>query len=158
MFERLVNLLCSHRAGPQKTLPPSMREVRFSDDGKAQWAGMGDHRLISADGRHQLEVEYVSEPPHGDSVHRVIVDGRVLPGYAWGCMFAISPCSRYAAFSWMATMYERRTIVVDMSDAKYAVLPEYIYDFVFRWPKLNGINGEREKSYSFDGSESWHPY
>ncbi len=55
-------------------------------------------------------------------------------------------------------MYERRTVVVDMRAAKYAVLPEYIYDFVFQWPELNGIGGERDKSYSFDGSESWQQY
>lgn len=110
-----------------------MKEMRFVAEGQAQWAGMGDYRLVSPDGKHQFEVVHAGEPPHGDSVHEVTVDGRAFPGYTWGCMFAISSCSGYAAFSWMATMCERRTIVVDMSEAKYAVLPEYIYDFVFRW-------------------------
>lgn len=135
-----------------------MEQIRFSADARAQWAGMGDYRLTSPDGHHQVEIPYAAEAPHGDSIHQVTIDGRALPGYAWGCMFAFSPCSRYAAFSWMSTLYERKTVVVDMDEAKYTVLPEYVYDFVLQWPELKGVGNESDKSYVFDGSESWRAY
>lgn len=154
MYKRLANLFCRHDSAQQTML----EEVRFDADGRARWAGMGDLQLISPDGKHHVEIRYAGEPPHGDSYHRVVVDGRVFPGFAWGCMFAFSSCSRYVAFSWMSRMFERHTVVADMSEAQYAVLPEYIYDFTFQWPKLLGEGRQSEESYTFNGSEAWQPY
>jgi len=89
-------------------------QVQFTTDGMSQPAGMGDFLLLSPDGTHQIEIIYEGEPPHGDSYHRVVIDGVVFPGYAWGCNFAFSQSSTLAVFSWMSKLLERRTVVVDL--------------------------------------------
>ena len=135
-----------------------MTDMRFEADGSARWAGMGDFRLISPDGNHTVEIRYAGEPPHGDSYHRVTIDERTFPGFAWGCMFAFSPCSRYTAFSWMAALYERKTVVVDIEHSRYTVLPRYIQDFVFRWPELLGVGNPQGATCVVDASAHWHRY
>ena len=136
-----------------------MEEMKFAGDGRSRPAGMGDFRLVSPDGEHVVEIRYEGEPPHGDSYHRTTIDGRAFPGHAWGCQFAFSPCSRYVAFSWMPRRFDRRTVVADMREVRYAVPPEYIYDFSFTWPTLTG-DGKLSagQAFVFDGSESWEPY
>lgn len=135
-----------------------MTEIIFEANGLAQWAGMGNYRLIAPDRSHRIEIFYAGEPPHGDSYHRVEIDGRVFPGYAWGCLFAFSPCSRYAAFSWMAVLHERKTVVVDIEEHSYTVLPKYFHDFVLRWPWLRGTDEKAADACRVDRCTRWHPY
>lgn len=76
-----------------------------------------------------------------------------------GCMFAASPDSRYIAFSWMESRYQRKTVVVDMMEAKYFVLPFYMYDFLFKWPHLVGVGSQGAGLvYEFTGKEQWSSY
>jgi hypothetical protein len=89
---------------------------------------MGDFLLCTPDGRHEIELLYAGEPPHGDSYHTIKIDGDTFPGFAWGCIFSISDDSRYLAFSWMATYIDRKTIVVDLESYSYFVLPKYVCD------------------------------
>jgi hypothetical protein len=135
-----------------------MEEIRFSADGRARWAGMADFRLVSPDGEHQLEIQYVGEPPHGDSYHRMSIYGRAFPGHSWGCMFAFSPCSRYVGFSWMPAQYDRRTVVADMNEFRFSVSPEYMYDFGISWPAVVSEGPATPRTHVFDGSESWAAY
>ena len=138
-------------------MPPEI--IRFSQDGQAHWAGMGDFVLVSPDGAHRVELTYVGEPPHGDSYHRATIDGAAFPGEAWGCLFAFSACSRHLVFSWMAKRYERCTVAVDLQDRRYFVLPHHLCSFSVRWPTIVG-EGEQlvGKDYTLNGSEGWLPY
>ncbi|MBB2487322.1 hypothetical protein H5407_18970 [Mitsuaria sp. WAJ17] len=130
--------------------------IQFAADGRSRWAGMGDYLLVSPDGRHRLQSLYAGEPPHGDSFHRLHIDGRAFPGHAWGCCFAFSACSRYCVFSWMAQRYERRTVVVDLEQSAYFTLPHYFPDFTLQWPTVvcQASTGAR-RSYTVSGQEAW---
>jgi hypothetical protein len=73
--------------------------------------------------------------------------------------FAFSSCSRYFVFSWMSKLYERRTVVANIQDRRYFILPEYIYKFTVMWPTVVG-DGEvsDDQQYIFTGSEQWLSY
>ncbi len=142
----------------------AIEEMRFPIDGSALWAGMGDFVLISPDGAHRIEIVYEGEPPHGDSYHKIAIGGHAFPGFAWGCLFAFSPCSRYAALSWMEYRYDRRTVVIDLERRCYVALPMYLYNFKLVWPTIAGVaaGGDEERvereQYIFKGTEDWLPY
>jgi hypothetical protein len=116
---------------------------------------MGDYLLLSPDHRHAVQLDYVGEPPHGDSYHDAYIDGTKLPGFVWGCTSAFTPDGNYWVASWMPRLFERRTVAVDLANRCYFVLPRYIADFAFRWPKLSGAGTSVGLDYTFDGSESW---
>jgi hypothetical protein len=133
-----------------------LREVTCPNDGTTLWAGYGDIRMFSPNKKHCVWLPYAGEPPHGDSYHRIQINERSFPGFAWGCQFAFTPDSRYFAFSWMLEKYERKTAVVDVVEHQYFVLPKYIYDFQFVWPHLEGRSEKYEgHEYTFTGAESW---
>lgn len=119
---------------------------------------MGDFDLVTPNGEHHVKIIYWGEPPHGDSFHGISIDGVDLPGYAWGCNFACTDDSRYLAFSWMARPFERITVVADMAERKYVLLPVYMYDFSFRWPRLDCVGENSPASFEFAGDEHWLPY
>ena len=131
--------------------------MEFAPDGSSQWAGMGDWRLLSPGRSHEVSLRYLGEPPFGDSYHEARIDGLIIPGFMWGCMFAFTPDGRFFIGSWMSRLYERRTIVVDSDKLCYAVLPVYIYDFCFSWPIVQGANSAHSLSYKFQGREKWAP-
>ncbi len=133
--------------------------IEFPNDGQSIWAGMGDYILISPDGRCHASLKYEGEPPHGDSFHTLYINGSKFPGFTWGCQFGFSACSRYFVFSWMANKFERKTVVVDVEEKRYFVLPEYIYSFRVSWPDIFG-SGDKYKNikYTFNGSEKWIVY
>lgn len=136
-----------------------MESMELPSGGKSVPVGMGDFELLMPGGKHRVQVFYRGEPPHGDSYHDLTVDGVGFPGYAWGCNFACTADGRYLALSWMATRFERATVVIDMASRKYIALPVYIYDFVFRWPRLEGIGKlSAHLSYEFVGDERWIAY
>lgn len=133
--------------------------VQFTADGSSKWAGMGDYILISPNQMHRIEIIYESEPPHGDSYHRGTIDGKIFPGFIWGRMFAFSSCSRYAIFSWMSKPIARQTVVVDLSEKRYSLLPEYIYDFTVSWPVITAKDQEVSgRQFTFEGNEKWLIY
>lgn len=134
--------------------------VRLPRNGKSIAVGMGDFELLTPDDEHRVQIWYRGEPPHGDSFHEIAIDdGPSLPGYAWGCNFACTDDGRYLSLSWMAQRIERKTAVIDMSDRKYLVLPIYIYDFTFCWPRLEGIDRQSAGLlFEFVGREHWIPY
>jgi len=136
----------------------NFEEKLFPRDGGAVWTGMGNYCLVSPDKERRVILAYVGEPAHGDSYHQISIDGRAFPGYAWGCMFAFSPESRYLAFSWMAALIQRKTAVADVVERRYFVLPDYIHDFRFNWPLISGQNKSKGHSYEFTGEEKWVSY
>ena len=133
--------------------------IQFTKDRLCHWAGMADYVLVSPDGAHIIELPYVGEPPHGDSYHKAIVDGRSYPGYVWGCMFAFSSCSRYLALSAMPAKFQRHTAVLDLLTQRHFLLPTYIYQFTMPWPSIVGEGSiSAGQSYSFQGTEPWLAY
>ena len=136
-----------------------MQQIQFTVTQTSHWAGMDDFLLVSPDGAHRIELRYAGEPPHGDSYHIVTIDERPFPGFAWGCFFSMSTCSRYAAFSWMSQLYERKTIVVDMAVCKYCVLTIYIYQVEIVWPLIIDAGTHvTTKKYMVESTQEWHGY
>lgn len=135
----------------------TLRET-LPDGGKSRWAGMANYILATPDLNHEVDLRYVDEPPRGDSYLELRVDDRKLPGFVWGCMFAVDACSRYLASSWMAERYERKTVVIDLEQHRFTVLPVHIADFEFHWPLLDGRGIAAGRQYEFDGSEVWKPF
>ncbi len=135
------------------------KRIQFTKDELCHWAGMGDYQLVSPDGKYVATLRYEGEPPHGDSYHLALIDGRSYPGYVWGCMFAFSACSRYLAFSAMPKKFERRTAVLDLHKQRHFLLPSYIHQCTLEWPSIIGngsiSNGQR---FTFQGHESWLAY
>ena len=80
---------------------------------------MGDCLLVTANGRHRILLDYVGEPPFGDSYHRLTIDGARFPGFAWGGLFATTPDGRYFAAGWMPHLYERMMILIDLETARF---------------------------------------
>ena len=133
-----------------------METIRFAADGSSRWAGMGDYRLVSPNGKHTLSVRYAGEPPHGDSFHELLVDGRKFPGWVWGDYFAFSETSRYFVASWMAQKYERRTIVIDLDRREYCQLPSYLTGKLsVRWPLLSAEQQGAATHHLVAGQETW---
>jgi hypothetical protein len=127
--------------------------------GQSVWAGYESYILVSPDARHEVELPYVSEPPHGDSYHTIQVDGHSVPGFAWGCNFAWSDDSRYLVLSWMRSKWERKTLVIDVELRRYVALPAYFYDFRLRYPAICEVRaGEIQSVYTFSGDEAWAGY
>jgi len=136
-----------------------MKCMELPRGGKSIPVGMGDFELLTPNGGHRVQVVYRGEPPHGDSYHDISVDGVAVPGYAWGRNFACTEDGRYLALSWMAKLYDRTTAVIDMAGRKHLVLPAYIYDFAFHWPRLEGVGQlSAHLSYEFVGDERWMTY
>lgn len=127
-------------------------------DGSTVWAGMGNYILLTPDGQHQLKLTYIAEPPHGDSYGSLVIDGVKLPGFAWGALFASSTDSRYVVFDWMEKRFVRQTLVVDITQRCYFVLPEPMPNFVVAWPVIEGRGNQEGFSYRFNGEESWTSY
>ena len=115
---------------------------------------MGDYVLTPPDRSYSVRLRYQGEPPHGDSFHIIDVAGRKFPGYAWGCIFAMSDCSNFIAFSWMERKFERLTTVIDVRRSSYFVLQQYIYHPRIEWPLILDAANEQE-AYAFDGTEAW---
>ncbi|WP_129587790.1 hypothetical protein [Herbaspirillum robiniae] len=117
---------------------------------------MGDFVLSTPDGRHEFEFLYVGEPPHGDSYHSIRIDGAPFPGLAWGSPIYISSDSRYVAFSWMAKPIERETIVIDLTDRRYLLLPRYCLNVKILWPNIVDVSiPPYPVVYRIDEQEKW---
>jgi hypothetical protein len=142
-------------------------------DGGSFFAAYENLQFISPDGKHNVSAQYFDEPPHGDSYHIAKVDGRRLPGYVWGGSFAWSSDSKYFCCSWMpeksdnrgVRVLARHTIVIDVNELKYFLMPEYFANFQIQWPqiveiKLVGLDPKNFKklvlrSFCFSGAEEW---
>ncbi len=133
-------------------------EINMPTDGSCRYVGYKNAILLSPDGRRRISIKYEGEPPHGDSYHSIQVDGIPLPGLAWGDCFAFTPCSRFLALSWMAKKYERNTVVIAFAEKQWTILPEYIGEFDFVWPTLDGRGSSNGQQYVFDETEQWYKY
>ncbi|MDO9405197.1 MAG: hypothetical protein Q7T87_14280 [Polaromonas sp.] len=62
----------------------SIRQDTAPADGQPLYVGYDDVDIHSPDGQHQTQWVFEAEPPHGDSLHQVWLDGQQLPGRYWG--------------------------------------------------------------------------
>ncbi|MDR8881406.1 hypothetical protein FEP72_02987 [Burkholderia multivorans] len=131
--------------------------IQFTQDEPSHWAGMEDYVLIPPDRSYEIVLWYEGEPPHGDSYYVLSLRDRRLPGFAWGCMFSMSACSNFLAFSWTERRFERLTAVVDVRLSRYFVLPSYIYHPRIECPVvLDAV--ATEQRYEFSGNEAWRTF
>ncbi len=137
-----------------------MKTLILPENGACVWAGMDDWELRSADAKTVAVLTYLGEPPFGDSYHSLAVNGRLVPGYVWGCQFAISTDSRYLVCSWMEKLVERDTLVVDCENFRCFVLPFYLRKFVVEWPSIRGTSDFYgvNLTYRFTGGEEWEAF
>lgn len=117
-----------------------MQELQFETDGrKARWWGYGDFYCASPAGTRIL-LPYQSEPPHGDSYHRLLIGSKTIRGYVWSGYLRWSPCGRYftcdwledlgghrEGATWVLTQTLRATLVVAPEELRFRVVlePEY---------------------------------
>ena len=140
---------------------PNLEVIEARRDGESFWAAYSSFLFLSPDRSQRVKAEYVGEPPHGDSYHQLIVNERKLPGFAWGGSFAWSADSRYFCCAWMEKRFERKTIVIDVMQGRYFVLPTYFNDFQITWPEIIETALEpkfakhQRRRFVFTGDEVW---
>lgn len=119
---------------------------------------MGDYQLLSPDGQHVAELIYETEPPHGDSLHRLLIDGQRFPGQVWGRRFAFSADGDWLGFSWAGDEWESRTVICDIPGRRFAVLPRYVSCFILDAGEVVGVEaceGFRQALTSDDFRSAW---
>lgn len=104
-------------------------------DTDSVWLGMNDYTIDLKLSGHNIVLEYVSEPPHGDSYHRMFIDGVLMRGYVWGCNFLFPLGQEFIVCSWMSKLYERKTVLINIPEKMFYTLEKYWYNFRF----YNGI-------------------
>lgn len=136
--------------------PREPEKIVLPNNGEPVYAGMGDYELITPDGKNKINLPYSHEPPFGDSLHNMSVNGIKFPGHVWGCGFAVSYDSNFFVFSWKSIASGRETVVLDIENMRYFRLPQYIYRFRVNWPEVVGFGDlDSGKKYSFSGNEEW---
>jgi hypothetical protein len=130
--------------------------------GRREWFGYGDYVSLSPDGKTELQFPYVTEPPHGDSLHKIYLASTELAGLAWGSGIAWSPCSRYFTIDWTEGPgpSSRQIAVFDCWCVLRSIvnIPKTNYERVsrFAFPELYAERNQEELLvYTFNNSEGW---
>jgi hypothetical protein len=128
--------------------------------GDRVWFGYRTFRVRAPQGSRMLSLPYVSEPPRGDSQHRIVIDGWTVPGLAWGAGLAWSPESRYVLLDWAAgpNVQQRITIALDFQHRAVFAFAKSIPFRRFVYPRVfgEGIFGAPDAPlYDFTGQEGW---
>ena len=125
-----------------------MKKIYIENDTQTYWFGMSDYEINLAKINKIIRLIYVSEPPHGDSYHKLYIGETEFFGYVWGCNFLFPYKQEYLVCAWFEKTIERKTIIINLENFKYFVLPQYYHtfrrendDIVFE----NSASREREK-------------
>ena len=136
--------------------------VQAPASGHREWFGYGDYVIVAPDGRTELRLPYVTEPPHGDSLHRIFLASTELAGLAWGSGVAWSPCSRYFTLDWMEgpDLSSRQIVVIDCWCLLLNVVRLQNLDYArisrFSYPGLYAERNQAESLvYAFNNTEQW---
>jgi hypothetical protein len=127
-------------------------------DGVRTWFGYGDYDFLGPDGQSRVSFPYAWEPPHGDSLHRVVFSGAELPGFAWGNGVAWSPCGRYLLIDYSQDRCKltRDVAVIDLHSTRFFVLRDYVAATRLSYPNVFAKAGADETvAYTFSGEENW---
>jgi hypothetical protein len=105
-----------------------MTTKEISDE-QSYYLGMDDYHIILKESGHILQLKYIDEPRFGDSYHSLTVDGILLEGFFWGCLFIFIDNQQYMVCSWMAELYDRKTLIVDLETKGTFLIKGYWYDY-----------------------------
>jgi hypothetical protein len=106
-----------------------MEKVSIENDTQTYWFGMGNYEINLSMINKKIRLVYVSEAPHGDSYHKLVIDKTEFIGYVWGCNFLFPYGQRYLVCSWFEKTIERKTIIINLENLKHIVLPKYYHSF-----------------------------
>lgn len=109
--------------------------IEVFEDNKSFWYGMDDYLINLKKSNHSIELTYAGEPPHGDSYHQMKIDGLSVMGFFWGCNFLFPSEQNYAVCPWMSKLFERKTIIIDLTNMKYHIFKDYWDNYKYE----NGI-------------------
>jgi len=107
-------------------------EVKIEDDTQTYWFGMNDYEIDLQIINKVIRLIYISEPPFGDSYHKLYIDEVEFPGYVWGCNFLFPYKQKFLVCSWMEKTYERKTTIINLENLKYYILPKYYHSFCLK--------------------------
>jgi len=123
-----------------------MKKVTLGDDSQLHWFGMGDYEIDLALINKIIKVIYVAEPPFGDSYHKLYIDDVEFDGFVWGCEFLFPFNQEYLICSWMKSLYERKTIIINLMNLSHYVFPIYYGRFKRQKDCINFENELLDKS------------
>ncbi len=106
-----------------------MEKIDLADDLHTHWFGMGNYEINLTLINKTVKIIYVSEPPFGDSYHNLYIDDVEFTGFVWGCEFLFPFKQEYLICSWMKSLYERKTIIINLTNSKHYVFPIYYGTF-----------------------------
>jgi hypothetical protein len=141
----------------------NIHTLRASSTGDREWFGYGDYVSVSPDGKTELHLLYVTEPPHGDSLHKMYLGSTQLKGLAWGSGVAWSPCSRYFTPDWtegpgpssrhvaVFDCWRFLRCIVSPRSSEYVRVSRLVFPAMY-------IGPDEDKSlvYTFGTTERWH--
>ncbi len=97
---------------------PLDKEMTIYCDNKVFNTGNG--HIIHLDmSKHDIELKYAGEPPHGDIYYDMYIDGKRIAGYIWAWTIAFPFKQKYIICKWMSKLYERKMIIIDIERLKY---------------------------------------
>lgn len=102
-----------------------MKKIILGNDSQLHWFGMGDYEIILALSNKNIKIIYVSEPPFGDSYHKIYINDVEFDGYVWGCGFLFPFNQEYLVCSWMKELYDRKTIIINIINLNCYIFPVY---------------------------------
>ena len=100
-----------------------------------------------------VKIIYVSEPPFGDSYHKLYIDDVEFEGFVWGCDFLFPFRQEYLICSWMKGLYERKTLIINLKDSNYYAFPLYYETFKRQENHINFESKLLKKSKTLDLSD-----
>ena len=106
-----------------------MKRIILDDDLQTYWFGMNDYEINLTIINKLIKIIYVSEPPFGDSYHKLYIDNVEFYGFVWGCEFMFPFNQEYLICSWMKELYERKTIIINLSNLNHYIFPIYYETF-----------------------------
>lgn len=106
-----------------------MKKIILDDDSQTHWFGMSNYEINLILINKIIKIIYVSEPPFGDSYHKLYIDDVEFNGFVWGCEFLFPFKQEYIICSWMKELYERKTIIINLTDLNYYIFPIYYETF-----------------------------
>jgi hypothetical protein len=123
--------------------------------GDRVWFGYASFDIRAPQGSRTLQLPYASEPPFGDSQHRILFEDWTVPGFAWGAGLAWSPESRYVLLDWAerANIPQRVTVAIDLERRATFMFTSCLPFKKFQYPKILGQDGT--EIFQFTGSERW---
>lgn len=109
-----------------------MTAIEVFNDQERFVFSMDDFRINLHLSGKVIFLKYISEPPFGDSYHKLSIDGEEYEGYVWGCNFIFPFKHNFLICSWMSAPYERKTMITNLRTKKKYILEKYYHSFEVR--------------------------